>query len=128
MEMIKITQPNGEAKLFQSYHNVCSYINSLERRKTLETGKSGWRFIKRRHDTLYFLYYRTPSLKIFFTPKEKEAIEKELGLIEISKGDEKNIIQILFRSKLDIEPLKMDWCKDYCNEHSLELCELVMRT
>lgn len=117
MIMIKMTPTNGEDRLFENYHEVCDYINSIEKRKALEPGEKIWRFVRRRYETLSSLYYRNPSLKSFLTPKEKEAVEKEVGLIEIVKGNREHITQLLFTSRLDIEPLKRDWCKDYCIEH-----------
>lgn len=121
--MIKISLTNGEHKLFTNYHQVCDYINALERRKVLKPEEETWSFTRRRYETLHSLYYRNPSLKNFLTLKEKEAVEKEMGLIEIVKGNRGHIIQFLFRSCLDIEPLKRDWCKEYCKVHGLMLSE-----
>jgi hypothetical protein len=66
--------------------------------------------------------------KISLTQKEREAVEKRLGLVEIRKGDRKNFIQILSRSFLDIEPLKRDWCCEYGMEHGVEITEFVPKT
>lgn len=119
MTMIRITLTNGEHKLFTNYHQVCDYINAIERRKALEPEAKIWNFIRRRYETLYSLYYRNPSQKDFLTLKEREAVEKEMGLVEIIKGNREDIIQFIFRSYLDIEPLKKDWCKEYCKAHGL---------
>ena len=124
--MIRISSTNGEYKLLKDYEQVCDYLNSIEKRKASETGEIGWLFTKRRYGTLSSLYYRTPPLaRDFFTSKEKEAIQKEMGLIEILKGDKENFIQILSNFKLDVEPLKRNWCQEYCKEHGLEICEFV---
>lgn len=123
--MITITSPGGEQRLFQSYNDVCNYINHTERPKTSDSGETGWRFIRRRYETLSSLYYRNPSLKGYLTQKEKEAVERELGLIEISKGN--RIVQILSTSNLDIEPLKADWCHEYCKEHNLKISERILK-
>ena len=128
MIMIKIIPTTGEHKLFNNYHEACDYINALEKRKMLEPGAKMWSFIRRRYETLSSLYYRNPSLKDFLTPKEKEAVEKESGLIEIVKGNREHITQLLFTSRLDIEPLKRDWCKDYCSEHGFIHSEWNMKT
>jgi hypothetical protein len=116
---IRIILTNGEHKLFTDHHQVCDYINAIEKRKALESGERIWSFIRRRYKTLHSLYYSTPSLKDLLTLKEKEAVEKELGLVEIVKGNKEHITQFLFRSCLDIEPLKRDWCKEYCKAHGL---------
>jgi len=128
MTMIKIISINGETKILKNYDDACNYINGLERRKALETGEIGWLFTRRRYETLSSLYYRTPPLsRDFFTSKEKEAIQKEIGLIEILKGDRENFIQILSNLKLDVEPIKRNWCQEYCKEHGFKLYELVER-
>jgi hypothetical protein len=126
MMMIKITTANGEDRFFENYHQVCSYINSIERRKIPEPNAKIWRFMRRRYETLYSLYYRTPSLKNALTRQEKEAVEKEMGLVEIIKGNREHITQLLVTNRMDVEPLKRDWCQDYCAECGLKLCELVM--
>jgi len=121
--VIKITLNDGEHRSFTNYHQVCDYINAVEKKRTLESGEETWSFVRRRYETLYSMYYRNPSLKDFLTLKEREAVEKEMGLVEIVKGDRENIIQFLFRSCLDIEPLKRDWCREYCKTHELILSE-----
>lgn len=125
--MIKITTANGEDKLFEDYHQVCSYINSIERRKISDSEARIWSFTRYRHETLCSLYYRTPSLKNVLTCKEKEAVEKEKGLVEIIKGNRDHITQLLVTNRVDIEPLKRDWSKDYCAEHGFKVFELVMK-
>jgi hypothetical protein len=125
--MIKITIASGEDKLFEDYHQVCSYINSIERRKISDSGARIWSFTRYRHETLYSLYYRTPPLKNILTPKEKEAVEKEMGLVEIIKGNREHITQLLVTNRVDVEPLKRDWSKDYCAERGFKVYELVMK-
>src|ERR1700722_6273843 len=125
MTMIQIIPTNGKRKLFTNYHDACEYINAIEKRKILESGEKIWSFIRRRYETLYSLYYRNPSLKDFLTTKEKEAVENGMGLVEIVKGNREHITQFLFTRHLDLEPLKRDWCREYCIEHGFKLSELV---
>jgi hypothetical protein len=127
MIMIKVTPTNGEDKLFENYHEVCEYINAIEKQKESEPGEKIWRFIRHRHETFSSLYYRNPSLKNLLTAKEKEAVKKELGLIEIVKGNREHITQFLVTSRLDVEPLKRDWCKDYCVDRGFKLSEWAMK-
>lgn len=127
-EMIKIRTANGDVKFMSNYQEVCHYINNRERRKASETGNIGWLFIRRGYETIANLYYRTSQLeKALFTLKEKEAIEKKVGIIEILKGSMENFTQILSKSNLDIEPLRRNWCYEYGKENGLEICELVER-
>jgi hypothetical protein len=125
--MIKITPPNGEDRLFADYHQVCDYINAIERQKTSGPGAKTWRFMRRRYETLYSLYYRTPPLENALTQQEKEAVKKEMGLVEIIKGNREHITQLLVTNRIDVEPLKRDWCKDYCIDSGFKLSEWVMK-
>lgn len=125
MRVIKLTKSNGESKIFEDYHQFCDYINDIEKRKAIDSGVRKWIFIRRPHQTMASLYYRSPSWRELLTLKEKEAVEKELGLIEIQKGDTKNFIQILCTPYLDIEPIKKSWCYEYCENHDIEISEFV---
>ena len=127
MTMIQIIPTNGQCKLFKNYHDACEYINAIEKRKIAESVEKRWSFIRRRYETLFSLYYRNPSLKDFLTIKEKEAVENEMGLVEIVKGNREHITQLLCTNRLDIEPLKRDWCKEYCIEHGFEHSEWVVK-
>jgi hypothetical protein len=121
--MIKIISPDGNQKIFRNYHEVCDYISNIENQRPLEPREKRWSFLRRRYQTLSLLYDRNPLLKDFLTPKEKEAAEKGIGLIEIIKGNREHITQLLLLRPLDIEPLKRDWCKEYGIEHDFEIFE-----
>ena len=124
--MIQVRTANGEVKFMSNYNEVCDYINRMERRKALETGNVKWLFTRRGYETIANLYYRASKVdKDFFTSKEKEAIEKEVGIIEILKGSMENFTQILSRVTLDVEPIRKNWCYEYCKAHGFEICELV---
>jgi hypothetical protein len=126
--MIDITTTNGEHKLFTDHHQVCEYIKSIERKKiTSDPEAKIWSFMRCPYETLSYLYYRTPSLKAYLTQKEREAVEKKMGIVEIVKGNRDHITQILFRNHVDIEPLKRDWCKEYCLENGFEMSEWVLK-
>ena len=127
MVVIKITQKDGKERLFSDHHEACNYIINLEKQKPLEPGGRIWSLTRRRYETLYSLYYRTPSFKDLLTRKEREAIEKKLGILEIIKGNREDATQILFTRNLDIEPLKKDWCKEYFIEHGFTYSELVQK-
>jgi hypothetical protein len=127
LKMIKINSNDGKQKIFESYNQACEYLNRIEKKKAIETGEINWMFIRRRHETISMLYYASPLWKNRLTPKEREAVEKQLGLIEIKKGSRENFTQILYRSFLDTEPLKRNWCYEYCKEHGFEITELLPR-
>lgn len=125
--MIQVRTDKNETRLLPTYNDVCEYLNRIERRKASETGENvSWCFLRRRYETLAIFYYRTPPLKKdFFTQKEKEAVEKETGLIEIMKGSPESLVQVLLTPNIDLEPLRKDWCQEYCKEHDMKICELV---
>lgn len=126
LEMIKVINlSNRRQELFKSYHDLCDYINRIERFKTLDSGKDRWGFIRRKYETLSFVYHRFPkSFEKVLTPQEKKAFENGLGLIEIMSGDEENTTQILFTPNLDITSLKRNWCHDYCLAHGYTVSEM----
>lgn len=125
--MIKIGSINGKpAKVFKDYNDVCSYFNALERNKAVETGEMDWMFIRRPHQTLSMLYYACPLWKNRLTDKEREAVEKQLGIIEIKKGNQRNFVQFLCTPSLDIEPLKRNFCHEYGESHGIEITEFLL--
>ncbi len=127
--MIKLISSNSKKnELFQDYQQLCDYINKAEVLKGLRSGKTSWSLAYRKYETLSFLYHRAPSLMEFCTPIEKEALDKKLGLIEIVKGDEKNMTQILLNRGTDKERIKRDWCHEYCMEKGLKISEIKSRT
>lgn len=126
--MIKVGSINGKPeRVFEDYHQVCEYINTIEKSKAIETGEMGWMFIKRPHRTLSTFYYASPLWKNRLTAKEREAVEKQLGIVEIKKGSRRNFTQFLHRPSFDIEPLKRNFCYEYFSEHGLELTEFVAK-
>ncbi len=126
MIMIKVTTTNGEDRLFENYHQVCDYINAIEKRKESEPEAKIWRFLRRRYETLSSMYYRNPSLKNILTAQEKKAVENEMGLVEIIKGNREHITQLLVTNRIDVEPLKRDWCMDYCIDRGFTLSEWII--
>lgn len=123
--MIKISSSKWEQdKFFKDYHGVCNYINGMERNKSIKTGEMNWTFVKHQYKTISSLYYTSPLFRNRLTDKEREAVEKQSCFIEIKKGSEKNVIQFLYRPSFDIEPLKKNWCQDYCDKHDIEITEI----
>jgi len=126
--MIKVGSINGKPeKVFNDYSQVCDYINAIERNKATETGEMEWMFIKRQHQTISMLYYACPLWKSRLTDKEREAVEKQLGIVEIKKGSRRNFVQFLYRPCLDIEPLKRNFCHEYGERHGIEITEFVSK-
>ena len=53
----------------------------------------------------------------------QEAWEKQLTIVDVCKGDFKDLKQVVVHSAAQIEALQQDWCADYCAAHGLSLKE-----
>jgi hypothetical protein len=53
----------------------------------------------------------------------QEAWEKQLSLVEICKGNFKELKQIIVEQGVDIEALQKNWCFDYCKAHNMHVKE-----
>jgi hypothetical protein len=124
--MIKVFNLTTQKHVFfQNYHDLCDHINRIEKFKALGPEKSGWRFGRRSHEALAFFSSRCPkSFEEVCTPQEKEALGKGMGLIELSRGDERPITQILYTPHLDLISLKKAWCLDYFQEQGYAVVEV----
>ena len=61
----------GNVRFLQNYHDACEYINAIEKRKILESGKKIWSFIRRRYETLVLTLLPQPIFERFFDPQRK---------------------------------------------------------
>jgi hypothetical protein len=53
----------------------------------------------------------------------QEAWEKQLTVIEVCKGDFKDLKQIIVEPAVDIEAMQKKWCSDYAEAHDMALTE-----
>lgn len=53
----------------------------------------------------------------------QEAWEKQLTMIDVCKGDFKDLKQILVQSTAQIKALQKEWCRDYCIAHGMSVEE-----
>jgi len=80
MTMIQSPQPMG-SKIFKNSHEACEYINAIERQKA---------WVRRKKMDVYppfpsnIVCFLLPLSVIegLFLPKEKEAVERELGWLK----------------------------------------------
>jgi hypothetical protein len=110
---------------FKDYHELFKHINALETSKLAESNtrlpRQIWSFVLFTNKRLSYIYHKT--LERSFSKVGKEAFEQELDLIEISKGDFENPLQIPVTPSVNVAQLQQNWCQDYCDAHDLLLIE-----
>lgn len=105
--------------LFKDYDELFKHINTLENSKLTESSSCFpsdiWSFVLFTNKRLSYIYHKT--LERSFSKVGKEAFEQELDLIEISKGDYHNPIQIPVTADINVSELRKKWCQEYCETH-----------
>jgi hypothetical protein len=95
--MIEIFNESKGKLGFQSYNGLFRHIKEIEKQKLLKTGQRGWNFIVHSNERLAGTYWSAvKAFEIFLTPKEQEAYENGLNLLEVWKGA---VIRSLFRRR-----------------------------
>jgi len=123
--MIEIFNESKGTLGFQSYNSLFRHIREIEKEKLLETGQMDWNFIIHSNERLSGTYWSAvKALEIFLTPKEQEAYENGLNLLEIWKGDPDNPYQIILTPDVNVKEIKKSWCRDYCIENGYTVCEV----
>ena len=114
-----------EMKLFEKVEGLFKYITALENEKMLEDhkhfGKTEWSFIIFSRKDVHELYHN--SKKDDLTEELKQAYQQELELLEVCHGDCQTPAQLPLTPDIDLEELKMDWCRAYCITHQFYLAE-----
>jgi hypothetical protein len=118
--MIQLFQSDGNViGLFEDFDELFHHINTIETTKF--TGSSScfdgdiWSFSLFTNKRLSYIFYKT--LEQSFSKIGKEAFDQGFDLIEISKGDYENPLQIPVTPDVNIEDLKKNWCYEYCDAH-----------
>ena len=124
--MIQIFGPDKTVVgLFKDYDGLFKHITDLENSKLTESSSCFpgeiWSFVLFTNKRLSYIFYKT--LERSFSKVGKEAFEQELDLIEISKGDFQNPLQIPVTPDVNVPELKKNWCQEYCENHDLVLVE-----
>ena len=101
---------------FKNYRQLFWSINKIERLKLLkgkyQYGQSNWCFLHRPYEKLSMVYHH--MIEKPPTPIERQAYEKQLGIIDIYQGSYDSFTQVLVTSDLDIDGLRKNWCRAYC--------------
>ena len=127
--MIDVFNPKSEKVMsFKSYDELLEYIKGIERDKQFESRlklpKDSWSFTIHSNQRLSSVYWRAiKATNILLTDQEQNAYEQGYNLLEICKGDVKDMDQIILTPDIDIEGLKIGWCHDYCSKHGYTFIE-----
>jgi len=124
--MMQLFGPNGNViGFFKTLDELFIHINAVENEKLLKSTSCAperiWSFTLFTNKRLSYVYYRT--LERSFSKIGREAVERELDLIEISKGNNEEFLQIPVTPDVDVQELKKNWCYEYCDAHDYVLVE-----
>ena len=116
--MIQLFQSDGSAiGLFEDFDELSHHINTIETAKIVNSrttfDEDIWSFSLFTNKRLSYIFYKT--LERSFSKTGKEAFDQGFDLIEISKGDYENPLQIPVTPDVNIEELKKNWCYEYCD-------------
>lgn len=118
--------PDGNVvDAFKDVDELVAYINGMENAKFAESpsciSERAWNFVLFTNKRLSYVGCKT--LERSFSKTGREAFERELDLIEISKGNDEERLQIPVTPDIDIQELKKNWCSDYCDAHGYVLVD-----
>lgn len=123
--MIEIFNGSKGKLVFQSYNGLFRHIREIEKQKLLETGQRNWNFIIHSNERLSGTYWSAvKAFEIFLTPKEQQAYENGLNLLELYKGDPENPYQVILTPDVNLKEIKKSWCRDYCIENGYTVSEV----
>jgi hypothetical protein len=124
--MIQIfSADNNVVGLFKDYGDLFKHITSLENTKLMDSTRFPsdiWTFVIFTNKRLSCIYPKI--LERSFSKIGKEAVEQELDLLEISKGDYHNPLQIPVTENVNVAELRKKWCQEYCDSHDYTLVEM----
>ena len=123
--IVIFNESKGELE-FQSYESLFNYIKKqIRNRRPTERGQEEWGFVVHSPEKLYHIYrFYLKAVDILITPKEKEAYENRLNLLEMHKGDRDAPIQIILTPDVNLKEIKESWCRDYCIENGYTVSEV----
>ena len=111
--------------VFEGYDALLGFITSVENQKLLEGspsfGKGYWAFAEYSPEKLKDVCaWIKPG---FLTTVQLKALEQNLGLLEICRGDPAAIWEVPVTPELDVEEIRKKFCLDYCLAESWRLIE-----
>jgi hypothetical protein len=128
--MIEIFNESKEKLEFESYESLFGYIKKqIKDQNPFEEGQEDWNFVVHPSERLSAVYHSAiKAIEILLSPKEQEAYENGLNLLEMYRGDSDTPTQIVLTNDINVHEMKKSWCRDYCLEHGYTMSEREFRT
>ena len=108
---------------FKSYKQLFRSIQKIERLRLLKgdypAGQSTWLFEYRNYEKLFMVYAHMSGKPL--TAIEREAYNQQRDVIEIYRGEYAFPVQLIVTPKLDVDALRKQWCREYCEAHGLSI-------
>jgi hypothetical protein len=123
--MIEIFNEAKEKLVFKNYDALLKHIKEIEEEKSVKTGQEeNWVFTIHPRERFAEFYWRAiKAINILLTEKEQDAYEKGLNLLNIRKGNQHGLDQIILTPDVNVKEIKKSWCKDYCSQHGYTFIE-----
>ena len=123
--MIEIFNEAKGKLVFKNYDALLTHIKEIEKVKFLTTRQEeGWVFTIHPYERFAEFYWRAiKAINILLTEKEQDAYEKGFNLLNIRKGSQNGLDQIILTPDVNVKEIKKSWCQDYCLENGCMIFE-----
>lgn len=111
--------------VFHDYNAFLGFITALENKKLLQDhpsfGKGYWAFTEFSPEKLqHVCAWIKPG---YLTTVQLKALEQNLGLLEICRGDPAALQEVPLNPELNVEEFKKKFCLDYCRQYGWRFIE-----
>jgi hypothetical protein len=117
--MIEIFNEAKGKLVFKNYDALLTHIKDIEKTKFLATSKEeNWIFTIHPYERFAEFYWRAvKAINILLTEKEQDAYEKGFNLLNIRKGSQNGLDQVILTPDVNVKEIKKSWCHAYCLEN-----------
>ena len=123
--MIEIFNEAKEKLVFKNYDALLNHIKEIEKVKFLATSQEeNWIFTIHSYERFSEFYWRAiKAINILLTEKEQDAYEKGFNLLNMRKGSQNGLDQVILTPDVNVKEIKKSWCQDYCLENGYMIFE-----
>ena len=123
--MIEIFNEAKGKLVFKNYDELMGHIKEIEKAKFLKTKQEeDWIFTIHPCERFAEFYWRAiKAINILLTEKEQDAYEKGFNLLNIRKGNQSGLDQVILTPDVNVKEIKKGWCQDYCLENGYMIFE-----
>ena len=114
--MIEIFNEAKEKLVFKNYDALLKHIKTIEKERFLKTGQEEeWVFMIHPHESFSEFYWRAvKAINILLTKKEQDAYENGFNLLNMRKGNQDDLDQVILTPDVNVKEMKKSWCHSYC--------------